>query len=52
MNRLQVESKAKGNHFRVDYDENSIEYYKALYKVYDNKNKGKCFYREYTVTKS
>lgn len=51
--RYRVESRCgKGHHFRADCIEEELEYYKALCKYDAHKNNGKCYYREFPVTKN
>lgn len=43
---------SKKNHFKVDCFESELEYWKALCKHDDIENNGKCYYREFPVTKN
>lgn len=52
MKRYRVESKSNESHFRADCREEDLEFWKAICKNDANKNKGKCCYREFPVTKN
>lgn len=50
--RFRVESRSSKNHFRVDCNEEELEYWKAVCKYDSIENKGKCYYREFPVSKN
>lgn len=50
--RFRVESRSGKNHFRADCSEEDLEYWKAICKFDSIENKGKCYYREFPVTKN
>lgn len=52
MKRFRVESKNKENHFRVDCTEDDLEFWKAICKRDSIENGGKCYYREFPVSKN
>lgn len=53
MKRYRVESKrGKDHHFRADCTEDELEYWKALCKYDSIQFGGKCYYREFPVTKN
>lgn len=52
MKRYRVESKSNKSHFRVDCGEEDLAFWKAICKHDANTNKGKCYYREFPVTKN
>ena len=52
MKRYRVESRSGANHFIADCGEEDLEYWKALCKYDAIKNNGKCYYREFPVTKN
>ena len=52
MKRYRVESKSPINHFRADCGEEDLEYWKAICKHDANANNGRCYYREFPVTKN
>lgn len=52
MKRYRVESKSDKSHFRSDCGEKDLEFWKAICKSDANANKGKCYYREFPVTKN
>lgn len=52
MKRYRVESKSNQNHFRVDCCDEDFEFWKAICKHDAISNKGKCYYREFPVTKN
>lgn len=53
MKRYRVESK-RGNdhHFRADCTEDELGYWKAVCKYDSIENGGKCYYREFPVSKN
>lgn len=51
MKRYRVESKSNENHFIANCTEEELEYWKALCKYDSIQNKGKCYYREFPLTK-
>lgn len=52
MKRYRVESKSNTSHFRADCSDEDFEFWKAICKHDANINKGKCYYREFPVTKN
>ena len=50
--RYRVESKSKDAHFRVDCYENELEYWKDICKHDAKAHNGKCYYRQFPVTKA
>lgn len=52
MKRYRVESKSNENHFRADCGDEDLEFWKIICKHDANENKGKCYYREFPVTKN
>lgn len=52
MKRYRVESRSDKNHFRVDCKEEDFEFWKAICKHDVLQNKGKCYYREFPLTKN
>ncbi len=52
MKRYRVESKSNKSHFRADCNEKDLEFWKAICKHDAIQNKGKCYYREFPVTKN
>lgn len=50
--RYRVESRSNKNYFRVDCTKDELEYWKALCKHDSIENKGKCYYREFPVSKN
>nr|UVM81840.1 MAG: hypothetical protein [Bacteriophage sp.] len=52
MKRYRVESRSGKNHFRADCIEEELEYWKAICKIDSIENQGKCYYREFPVSKN
>ena len=52
MKRYRVESRSGKNHFRADCTEKELEYWKAICKIDSIENQGKCYYREFPVSKN
>lgn len=52
MKRYRVESRSGKNHFRADCTEEELEYWKAICKIDSIENQGKCYYREFPVSKN
>lgn len=52
MKRYRVESRSDQSHFRSDCGEEDLEFWKAICKNDANSNNGKCYYREFPVTKN
>lgn len=52
MKRYRVESKSNQSHFRADCSEEDFEFWKAICKHDALANKGKCYYREFPVSKN
>ncbi|WP_010295951.1 hypothetical protein [Clostridium senegalense] len=52
MKRYRVESRSGKNNFRADCDEKDFKYWKAICKYISIQNKGKCYYREFPITKN
>lgn len=52
MKRFRVESRNKENHFRADCFEDELEFWKAVCKYDAIENNGKCYYREFPVSKN
>ena len=52
MKRYRVESVSNQSHFRADCSEEDFEFWKVICKHDAIANKGKCYYREFPVTKN